>query len=424
MEGRPMISLHPIWVQLATIPAVAIASYKALNVWRAVSALPLNPHSSSQGANQSNPSAFSECARKWRSLTATKKAKKVAAFCIVFTISIGLNMFVVFGLPRISSQSVLDGIWCTPMLLLFTSSIRYTSDIAIPTPRSVRYHQSKPEGPTMIAFNFEGEKKTILKIEIFRQLVSLVTAMGIFYSTYLGYTYFHPLLGAAYIISCISTVRLPKMSIRRIIQVMSAYLAVTPVLSIVIGVVTSHFTGDDDKKEDNSDKNDDFTIASDWILSLMFIMANVFGAMIPSIITAMTLRFEYSLVNEPTQRSTELSTEAPIQIPNEYPSFPKPIFISSLLSLLLSQVVIEGITYIFPYMVWLSITPITIFITVPIVFGGTALGAAWCGKFNQWWRYTEVWIPAKKATAASNDNTKDLDEAEVALLSSEEKSNA
>lgn len=105
---------------------------------------------------------------------------------------------------------------------------------------------------------------------------------------------------------------------------------------------------------------------------------------------AMTLRFEYTLVNEPMERSSETSSEAPIRIPNEYPSFPKPIFLSSLFSLFISIVIIETITYTIPDLVWLSITPLTIFITVPMVFGGTALGAVWCGKFRQWWRYSEV----------------------------------
>lgn len=185
-------------------------------------------------------------------------------------------------------------------------------------------------------------------------------------------------------------------------------------------VVQQHFT-DSSQDEEGVDKKDSVTLASDWVMSLMFIFGHIFGPMIPSIITAMTLRFEYTLVNEPMERSSETSSEAPIRIPNEYPSFPKPIFLSSLFSLFISIVIIETITYTIPDLVWLSITPLTIFITVPMVFGGTALGAVWCGKFRQWWRYSEVWIPEKKTTNTFEENHKDLDETEVALLPSEDK---
>ncbi|KIR57898.1 hypothetical protein I314_06158 [Cryptococcus bacillisporus CA1873] len=197
---------------------------------------------------------------------------------------------------------------------------------------------------------------------------------------------------------------------------------IVPVLSIIIGVIQQQFT-DNSQDEEGTDKKDNITLASDWVMSLMFIFGHILGPMIPSIIikTAMTLRFEYTLVNEPIERSSETSSEASVRIPNEYPSFPKPIFLSSLFSLFTSIVIIETITYTIPDLVWLSITPLSVFITVPIVFGGTALGAAWCGKFRQWWRYSEVWIPAKKATNTFEENYKDLDEAEVALLPSDAK---
>ncbi|XAO26714.1 hypothetical protein I312_105554 [Cryptococcus bacillisporus CA1280] len=402
MDGHPMIQLHPILTHLTTIPAIAIASYKALNVWRAVSALPLNPHSTAISESPSTPSATSQCLEKWRALTTTKKRKKIAIFLIIVSLAFGFNVFFIYVLPRITSQSVLDTIFCIFLVAVFTQSVRYASDVAFPTPKSVRYHQANSESPMTISFAFEGDKKAAWKIEILRQSLSLFTTIGIFYFTWAGYTYFHPIIAAAYLILAIGTLRFPRMSIRRIIQIMCAYLTIIP-------------------DEEGTDKKDNITLASDWVMSLMFIFGHILGPMIPSIITAMTLRFEYTLVNEPIERSSETSSEASVRIPNEYPSFPKPIFLSSLFSLFTSIVIIETITYTIPDLVWLSITPLSVFITVPIVFGGTALGAAWCGKFRQWWRYSEVWIPAKKATNTFEENYKDLDEAEVALLPSDAK---
>ncbi|KAL0249703.1 hypothetical protein I308_103004 [Cryptococcus tetragattii IND107] len=420
MDGHPMIQLHPILTHLATIPAIAIASYKALNVWRAVSALPLNPHSTAISESPSTPSATSQCLEKWRALTTTKKGKNVAIFLIIVSFAFGFNVFFIYVLPRITSQSVLDTIFCIFLVAVFTQSIRYASDVAFPTPKSVRYHQANPESPMTISFAFEGDKKTAWKIEILRQSLSFFTTIGILYFTWAGYIYFYPIIAAAYLILAIGTLRYPRMSIRRIIQGMCACLTIVPVLSIIIGVVQQQFTHNS-QDEEGTDKKDNITLASDWVLSLMFIFGHILGPMIPSIITAMTLRFEYTLVNEPLERPSETSSEAPVRIPNEYPSFPKPIFLSSLFSLFTSIVIIETITYTIPDLVWLSITPLSVFVTVPIVIGGTALGAAWCGKFRHWWRYSEVWIPAKKATNTLEENHKDLDEAELALLPSEAK---
>ncbi|WWD09741.1 hypothetical protein V865_007869 [Kwoniella europaea PYCC6329] len=418
IDEHPMLQLHPILVQLATIPAIAIASYKALNVWRAVSALPLNPHSTPTVDAQPTPSVVSEGLKQWRSLTATKKAKQIAAGIITFSVFMSIHFFLVYVLPRISSQSVLDTIWSIMMLVMFTGTIRYTSDLALPTLRSVRYHQPKPDSNIQIAIAFEGDKKTAWKKEIVRQLLSLLVTAGILYSTWAGYTLFHPFLAASYVICTIGTTRFQRMSIRRIVQFVSAYLAFVPVGGLVIGVVINSFSGNSSDQKENGDKKDSMTFASDWVLSLMLIFGEVFGIMIPAIITAMTLRFEYSLAHEPIERPTDASSEAaPIQIPNEYPSFPNPIFLSSLFSLFTSIVIIEMISYVVPNFEWLSITPLTVFITVPVVFGGTALGAVWFGKFNQWWRYNEVWIPAKKASNTSGDDgPKDVDEAQVALL--------
>lgn len=75
-----------------------------------------------------------------------------------------------------------------------------------------------------ISFAFEGDKKTVWKIEMLRQSLSLFTTIGILYFTWAGYIYFHPIIAAAYLILAIGTLRFPRMSIRRIIQIMCAYL--------------------------------------------------------------------------------------------------------------------------------------------------------------------------------------------------------
>ncbi|WWC69084.1 uncharacterized protein I206_103020 [Kwoniella pini CBS 10737] len=424
MEDHPLVQLHPIVIQLATVPAVAIASYKALNVWRAVSSLPLNPHTS--GSDASERSATSEAFRQWRALTATKKAKKIAVFLLFFSLGLSFHLFMVFGLSKISSQSVMDIIWCIILIAMYAGPISYVSDLVFPTPRSVRYHRAKTGAPMRMIIEFEGDTKKALKIEIARLLLSLIVVGGMIYSTWAGYTYLHSILGASYIITVVASIRYPKMSIRRIIQVISGYLIIAPPLSIALGLFITYITGGSKTDEDPAEprKEESLTIMSDWVLSLIFVFSDIFGAIVPGIITAMTLRFEYSLINEPVHRPSEASTDAPVRIPNEYPSFPKPIFISSLLSLLASLGFLNIVTFVFPDIVWLGITPLNIYITVPTVFGSTACAAAYFGKFGQWWRYNEVWIPQNKVLDTSEEGAKDLDDEEAALLPTEVKETA
>ncbi|WRT67510.1 uncharacterized protein IL334_004482 [Kwoniella shivajii] len=422
MEDHPLIELHPVLIHLAAIPAVVIGSYKALNVWRAVSALPVNTHSGSLDNTPSSP--VSGTLKQWRALTATKKAKRVATFLLAFTIAFSVNMFFIFGLPRISSQVVLDTVWCTLLVLLLTGSFRYSSDVAIPTTKAVRYHQKTPESGFQLAFSFEGDKKRAFRIEMLRRLFAMFGAFSVIYSTWAGYTFLHPIIGATYLIKTIGTIRFPTMSIRRIVQIMAAYLTLVPTLGFALGTVIDHFMGQSENAKEES-QTTDMTMASDWILSMILVIGDVFGAMVPSVIVAMTLRFEYSLVSEPVDYPSDSSPDAPVRVPSDYPSFPKPIFLISLFSLFSGLAIVETISFVFPGFEWIAITPITVFITLPVVVLGTSLGAAWYGQFGQWWRYSEVWIPGKKTNDSSENGLKAEEiESEVALLRPQEKDSA
>lgn len=59
---------------------------------------------------------------------------------------------------------------------------------------------------------------------------------------------------------------------------------------MIVGVVQQHFTGNS-QDEEGTDKKDNVTLASDWVLSLIFIFGHIFGPMIPSIIVSSTIIF-------------------------------------------------------------------------------------------------------------------------------------
>lgn len=101
----------------------------------------------------------------------------------------------------------------------------------------------------------------------------------------------------------------------------------------------------------------------------------------------MTIRFEHSLSAD---GSTIEASSTIVVVPSGIPSFRKPIFWTSLASLVLSLSIVEIASLLWPDFGWLAVTPLALYITVPVVFVGTCLGAAWDGKLYAWWKYTEM----------------------------------
>ncbi|OCF32100.1 hypothetical protein I316_06256 [Kwoniella heveanensis BCC8398] len=416
----PWLALHPIFVHLATIPAVGLASYKALNTWRAVSALStetaINPGDTAHQSS-STFSVVREKLSKWSAQPRSTRAKRIlaASACLIFFGSI--QFFFIFVVPRIQSRFIKDAIFCVFIVLIYTGPIYSVIDTISPIPTQVQYKRINPDNLTRLSFSPVGDVKAATKKALARMAVSVLCSIGILALANHGYIAHLPFVGAAATLSALSSIRLPSMSLRKIVLVLVGYLIIVPALAISVGLAIDHFFPSE-KKDPSSESKD--VPPSDWILTLVLVYGEIFAVLIPGVITAMTLRFEHSLTLDGPERPAGTgSSDAPVAIPTDYPSFPKPIFISSLLSMFLGLVVVEGLSITIPEVVWLALTPLSIYITIPFVIVGTASAAAYQGKLKQWWNYRETWIPSKKT--ANEQCSKEVDEAEQALLGPEHK---
>ncbi|WVF71812.1 hypothetical protein IAT40_006620 [Kwoniella sp. CBS 6097] len=412
----PWLTLHPVLVHLAAIPAVGVASYRALNTWRAVSAL-----STEDVAPPDNQASTFSVARekfsKWSAQPRSIRAKRFIAGSACFLFFLSIQFFVMFVIPRIQSQSVKDAIFCVFIVLIYAAPVYSVIDTISPIPTQVRYHRANPDAPTTLSISPVGDYKAATKKALGRVAVAFMCSIGVLVLANKGYIAHLPFMGAAATLSFLTNIRYPSMSMRKIIYVLVGYLTIVPALALCIGLVTEHFASSEQKDPSSEDTKD--IPPSDWIITLVLVYGEIFAVLVPGVIMAMTLRLEHSLTLDGPERPAGSSSDAPVCIPHDYPSFPKPIFLSSLASLFLGLVVVESLSITIPDIVWLALTPLSVYITIPFVLVGTASAAAYQGKLKQWWSYRETWVPSKKT--ANEQSTKEVDEAEQALLSPEHK---
>ncbi|WVR09007.1 hypothetical protein IAU60_006067 [Kwoniella sp. DSM 27419] len=415
-DNVPWLVMHPVLVHLASVPAVAYGSYLSLNRWRAVSAL--SPEDVSDEPAPSTMTVLKENLSKFRNQPLTAKAKKILAAGIFIGLWASIQCFFVFILPKIKSQSAQNWVFCTLLVLIISTPMYGVLDVVWPLGMQVRYHRSNPEGPIKLVEEPVGDVKVARRKQVARIALALCITAGVMTLASYGVIAHLPFVAAAFTLTYISGVRYPTMKIKTIVAFMSGYLTIIPTLALAIGLVVEFFSGDDtDGKKDNQD---DQIPPSQWIISLVLVFGEVFGVLAPALVTAMTLRFEHSLSADVYERPADVSPDAPVAIPRDFPSFPKPIFTASMVSLFTSLAIVEGISIYYPQVVWIAITPLTIYFSVPIVFASTAVAAAYHGKLGAWWRYTEVWTPQKKK-GANGEGSKDLDESEQGLLSAHDK---
>lgn len=73
----------------------------------------------------------------------------------------------------------------------------------------------------------------------------------------------------------------------------------------MIGVLQQKFT-DNSQDEEGTDKKDNITLASDWVMSLVFIFGHILGPMIPSIIVSSTMICLFMICPKAYSRSRPL----------------------------------------------------------------------------------------------------------------------
>ncbi|ODO10909.1 hypothetical protein I350_01508 [Cryptococcus amylolentus CBS 6273] len=241
-----------------------------------------------------------------------------------------------------------------------------------------------------------GDPEAGARQQILRAGLSLAAAIGIVILAAGGFTAHLPFLVA--IMTCWSVVakpHFPRMSIRaNILQPLKLVVFVC-VFNGGVRVIANHYAPSGDSQEVPPPDN---TAISDWVLYLGLTISSIGPMIMPGIMTAMTFRFEYSQATEEVDRPAQISGEAPVRVPSDYPSFSCPITITSLASLFLSLALMDiTLAQYAGDAVIVAVTPIPFILTVPVVSLCTALAAAQQGKLGLWWRYNECWIPQKKS---------------------------
>ncbi|ODN83374.1 hypothetical protein, variant 1 [Cryptococcus amylolentus CBS 6039] len=382
----PWVLSPPIILHTLSIPAIGVACFHSLNVWRAVSVLSARD-ASPHRVSSSRP-ATETAYQKWRAQPLRAKGKTVLAFASVLAIWVLICFTVIHLFPKIKSQPMMDTIVSVGLILSCAPSIYVLIGVIKPLPMHVRYTCKSPNGPTYLLVSPMGDPEAGARQQILRAGLSLAAAIGIVILAAGGFTAHLPFLVA--IMTCWSVVakpHFPRMSIRaNILQPLKLVVFVC-VFNGGVRVIANHYAPSGDSQEVPPPDN---TAISDWVLYLGLTISSIGPMIMPGIMTAMTFRFEYSQATEEVDRPAQISGEAPVRVPSDYPSFSCPITITSLASLFLSLALMDiTLAQYAGDAVIVAVTPIPFILTVPVVSLCTALAAAQQGKLGLWWRYNE-----------------------------------
>ncbi|ODO08509.1 hypothetical protein L198_00239 [Cryptococcus wingfieldii CBS 7118] len=263
-----------------------------------------------------------------------------------------------------------------------------------PSPSQVHYESTTPDAPVHLVISPVDNTNDV------HHGLPIAGSIGIVALVAYGYTAHLPLVGAVLTWTYSSNIRMNRLKMGSTILSMLGALAVS---CIVVGGVFAVLWGlgtwndEPNKKPPLEDP-----VLSDWVTNLNAFYLCLITLTHPGLIITMTYRFEYSqLANQLTLAEDDQDKEdsfsgvtsvAPVCIPVDYPSFPCPITITSLLFLFLCLAAMDltlgkNIEYVSPF-------PALVVIFVVPFF--TAVAAAQQGKFGEWWRYQETWVPPKQ----------------------------
>ncbi|ODO09751.1 hypothetical protein I350_01968 [Cryptococcus amylolentus CBS 6273] len=342
----PWVLAPPILIHALAVPAIVVASFQSLNFWRAVSVL-----SAQDAFPEETPpdwsitkTSFSNWRAQQPPLGAT--TKKVILFAIL--------------------------------------------NIIKPLTMQVRYTRKTPGAPICLERIPIGDAKAGAYQEMLRAGFSFVASVGAMGLTAYGFTAHLPIVAGASVVTFVANHYHPRMSIQSVIFALFGSIAFCATM-VGIGQMRESYSGSEEAGKDTS--SDD--AASTWpVVNLMFTLLSASAIVMPGALIAMTLRFEHSQAAGSVERPSNVSSEAQLCVPFDYPKFPCPIFLTSIASLFLSLTAMDIVVAQYGGdAVFVPITPAAAGITVPVVSACTALAAAHQGVLIQWWRYSETWVP-------------------------------
>ncbi|ODN72946.1 hypothetical protein L202_08352 [Cryptococcus amylolentus CBS 6039] len=399
----PWVLANPILIHTPAVAAVGAASCDSLRIWRAVSALPRDATTGDTLTHSPPTSPSPSVFRQWRAHSLRTKARKVLTFIFALAIFLAIEFVIVVLVPKISSRMIRDGFFASVWIFIYTRAVKGILSLVKPLPSQVHYESKTPDAPVRLVISPVENTNDGLWPNVLHHGLPIAGSIGIVALVAYGHTAHLPLVGAVLIWTYFSNIRINRLKMGSIILIMLGVLSVS---CIVVGGVFAVLWGlgtwnDEPNKKPPLEDSD----LSDWVTNLTAFFQCLISLTYPGLIITMTYRFEYSqLANQLTLAEDDQDKEdsfsgvtsvAPVCIPVDYPSFPCPITITSLLSLLLCLAAMDlalgkNIEYVSPFPALVAILVVPFF---------TAVAAAQQGKFGEWWRYQETWVPPKQDDA-------------------------
>ncbi|WWC67869.1 uncharacterized protein I206_101786 [Kwoniella pini CBS 10737] len=330
---------------------------------------------------------------------------------VFLSLSAGLAIFLVYGVPKITSKFIRDNIWTLMAGYSVYGNIFSTLQCILPRPRidkliilkdnteKTKYkYESKQIYQNQSSISLDNDYETGLPIpEIpfytnlnFLRIVSVLITTAILTSGYFGSLWLSSLVALSQVIISAGMIFLIKISIRFVLILLIGMISIGAVAIPML----NHFLPNNNK---GAPEQKD-PLAPPWALNV-FMMYNVgMGMMLPAILLAATHRFEYLnsstyALNEPTAKNGEI--HAPLS-GNHVPRFKKPITSVGFVSYIASTVFFHvTASYTFgekgyiDSMVLMGI----MFYALPITTLGMFLTASWNGNLRQWLDHRDQWLP-------------------------------
>nr|XP_031857940.1 uncharacterized protein CI109_006652 [Kwoniella shandongensis]KAA5525012.1 hypothetical protein CI109_006652 [Kwoniella shandongensis] len=396
--------------QLVCVGAVWIASDRALKTSIAISSLHTKTGENCAETTHTNDQPIEPANRSpsWRRAF----SKRALSAYLTIGLVLSFEMFVMFGLPKLTTIFFLDLFWSILLGVIICMSFFKALHIIF-RPASFLRIETIPNNPMpkLIHSPIPNHPSPFFLETPFRLPVCIALTIAILGSAYNGYYACLPLVAAAYTIMILSVYHMPKVSMRKFYLGVAAIIATIFTVIAIIVLVANIFSNEEDKPAE--EKDEEFKMFSPWIgrILTMFNLSVSFN--IPAIIMALTLRYEHSV--SPLAATHPLPKDGHAIVPAVLPYFPRPIFITGIVSSILGVGSLYVFTMIVPPPEGGFENGVVGLFVIPFVFLGMPVAAWWTGQFQSWWTYSEEWFPKPEAAVAKNsdDVEKGLEEEQV-----------
>ncbi|OCF37410.1 hypothetical protein I316_00531 [Kwoniella heveanensis BCC8398] len=385
---------------LVCIAGVHVGSQYALKTYMAIYSLatyarnspsfPVAPSESSDEKSTSAEQGQGHTRPWWRKVL----SKDGAIFLVILSSILATQLFLVFVLPRITSQLVMDVFWTGTTSYLVENKINRTIETLYPTPivRKLRHSKENNWYHSEIIPRTDVRKRLLANKRLQKVISVLLTAI-VMGQAYVGVEWVPvaPLVAAGFVIDMAGHMFYPKVSVRRAVQAVLGVLIIASVAGFSAGPIIGFF-----KKDKSADvekpKEDKPPAMALWITDVAMMFNVGMGFMLPAALMAVTLRFEYMRSSLPT-KALPVDTEHKVVVPTRLPKFERPIFNTGLVSFVIGTLIYNLVVPNLIELEGANRNAMMLFCAGPSAIAGLVTGAWFTGQFSDWWLYHDEWYP-------------------------------